>query len=372
VWLFDVAKQKGQAPINLVNEIHAASNVLAQQPEELDGLISSVQRDVARLDAVQVNVPDFGDPLSGVHALNLKSADPIVRADALDGVSARARALRDDYVRKLNDLKERRAAAQKVADEAQTINRKGYDVEKALDAVNSSAAGPLLNMGGGKLTQMLFEHAVYLRPALADRARAARNLVSRCDSGIETMEKTLERESQFYEWASFYRWQDWARQNFASNRTADQVIKPSENLSEAGKILNGAVESEKAIARNQAPSKGETLMKQLVAETVASTNASKVEAEKLLREAEEMDRQAAQSAVLQEFAALTTLAATFAGPKPDLAPSVDSPKDGNVQRQSQPHPPIPSSPPVQGPVPIRPPPPIHVRKIPVLTSGRLK
>src|SRR5262249_1367876 len=139
---------------------------------------------------------------------------------------------------------------------ADAADQRGYMLEKKLDAINSSEAGVFLNVGGNRLAYMLLDIMLHVRPALGARLTAARNLSKRYDNVIASAETTLARYDTFNDWASFYRWQDWARDQFQSSAPC-----------------RGHLASEEL--RKQQASRDEILIRELTDQTVANSNATK-------------------------------------------------------------------------------------------------
>ena len=127
---------------------------MSGEPLELEKVRELIDIDIAKLDATKVTTDEFGNPEVGVSGLSLSSTDPVIRGAALDKVSLQGEALRSRFEKNLAKLEADRENASSIVDEAKETLARGEAVEKVLDEVNSSSAGPWLNIAGGHFAFM--------------------------------------------------------------------------------------------------------------------------------------------------------------------------------------------------------------------------
>lgn len=307
--LYDTAKSVKGPATELANTVAKALNAFSGEPMELGPFVDKIQKDTDRIDSIKPVAPDMGDPLRGVSDSELKSLDPGIRGRALDKVRAQGARLEGNYKHELNQLKRDRGDAEKLVVKADAADQRGFALEKKLDEMNSSAAGVFLNIGGDHLAYMLLDTMDSVRPALAGRLNAARQLVKRYDDVIAQADQTLARYELFNEWAGYYRWRDWAQENFKANEPKS-VIEPSKDLSEARDLTNQADQRAKQMTGKEPQSRNTSLIEQLAAKTIAETNATRERADQLLRDAAKEDERAA---ALGTFTALVHLASAIHG-----------------------------------------------------------
>ncbi|MDW9959474.1 hypothetical protein CN186_20175 [Sinorhizobium medicae] len=299
-------------------ELNRGLKAFAGEPTALDALVEMINKDIAQLNSRDVNVPDFGDPMKGAPESALTSSDPKIRGAALDELRRAGEEKREAYQSELDQLKEERAAAQKLYEEAQAAVDRGVELEKALETVNNSAAGLFLNIGGGKVALALLDMTAHVNPALSGRESAAGALVKKYDAAINTMEGKLRRYGLFAQWATYYRWQEWVRENApfsAELEKAKDLLNKIDKLGSAK--ANGPTPQTMAIA-------------ELLKKTVAETGATQEQAAKLLEEAQRKDAAAAADA---EFRAMLGLAGAVAG---GVSSSTSQPKSTPVPTQAPP------------------------------------
>jgi hypothetical protein len=288
------AKEAGQ---EMLNTISLASKVVAQEPVELAALVKTVEKDAVKLGAIKPSPPEFGDPLRGASKEALQSTDPSVRGRELDKVRHEGDRLHDIYEKRLAEFKGQRQKAVLILKEAEVL----YKLE-------SGPASVFLNIGGGKLTYILGDMLIHVRPALGERLNAARGLVKRYDAVISTMETTLSRYDTFDYMSGAYRVQDWLRANVPSK--SNNGIVPSSHLGEAENLMAQADRLARENAQQNIPSPNAVRIRQLADTLVKNTTATEEQARDLIREAQQ---ERTRAAAIQEFFALTNLAGAISG-----------------------------------------------------------
>jgi hypothetical protein len=214
--------------------------------------------------------------------------------------------MRAKYHIALDQMKAERQKVRNALKQAEEASDRGYEVEKLLEKLNDSAAGVFLNIGGQRLSYMLLDMSLYVRPALSARVNASRDLVRRYDEVVNKMEGILDRYRAFDRWAAFYSWQDWARLNLAHSES----IRPTADLDDARQTLDSAIQLADQLAQKRTDSRGASAIDGLVRETIVTTSATQEQAQKLIAEANKRDAKAASS---REFSALLQLAVAIAG-----------------------------------------------------------
>jgi hypothetical protein len=257
-----------------------------------------IDKDIAKLDGVKVTEASFGNPETGVSDSALSNANPIIRGAALDKVIIQGEALRSNYESELANLEVDRKKALSVVDEAKKTLARGEAVEKALDEANNSAAGPWLNVGGGRFAFMWLDMTTSINPKLSNRITAAENLVKRYDRSIAQMKVALGNYELYSKWVRFYRWQDWVRERTPFSADLDQAAKIVANIEIVGK------------AANDAPSPQTVALANMIRTTMTETQVSLDVAKQLIQKAREKDEAAAAQA---ERRAVISLLASIGG-----------------------------------------------------------
>ena len=295
--LYETADKVAAPAKQVADELTRGLTVFAGEPVELGALVEMIKKDTAVINSRDVKVPDFGDPMKRASDDALKSTDPKVRGAALDEVRSAGAKMRNRYQEELDHLKEARTGAQKLNEESSGAVDRGVKLEKVLDEINNSDAGPFLNIGGGKLAFSLLDMTLDVNPALAERESAANHLVKKYDAAIKIMEGNLPRYELFSQWVTFYRWQESVREN--APFSAD--LQKAEDL--LGKI--GSMDASKAAV----PTAQTLALAELLQKTVAETKVTQERAAKLIEEARRKDAAAAADA---EFRAMLGLASAVA------------------------------------------------------------
>jgi hypothetical protein len=302
------AAGKPLAPVKqFMSGIDRALNALSGDASELGPLVSSIKANSAKLKSIRPVAPTFGDPFHGISSKDLQSTVPGVRMRALGALRSRGNELRIGYEQGLAEAKAGQSAAREYLRQAEAADSRGYEIEKILSEVNDSPAGPLFNVGGGRLINTLIDVSIAVRPALADRLNESVELVKRYNVVVDQMQSTLARYRNFDEWAGFYSLQDWLRVN-APMKAAEATVETSQRP--AAVALDEARQLSQSKGTYGAVPRTDAELQRLTEETFARTSATKAQAAQLLRQAA---AQADKADAARQFAGLVGLASSFAG-----------------------------------------------------------
>jgi hypothetical protein len=293
-------------PVKVVaDELTRGLKAFSGTPMELEKLVDLIDNDISKLNATEVVVPSFGDPTIGVSEIALTSGNPVIRGAALDKVSSQGEALRSNFESELKKFVEGRHNTLEVLDEAKESLARGERVEKALDEISNSAAGPLLNVEGGRFAFMWLDMTTTVNPKLSDRITAAQNLVKRYDQSIAHMEEMLAKYDLYSRWVRFYRWQEWVREQSPFTADLDQAANLVAKIKDTGSKAGPA------------PSPQIVAIADLIRTTMRETNASLELAKQLIQQARDKDAaaaaQAEQRALIGLFAGIASLGSAVQG-----------------------------------------------------------
>jgi hypothetical protein len=337
-----VALEKLQRTVKPLQEVSGiltnATKILSAAPVELDFLVEAIEKDTNKIEGIRPAVPAFGLPMLPQAYPDLNSADPQIRGVAIGKWRTESNALRDQYAQKLSAMISARDQARRLLQQAETATDNGIKVEKILDDLNGSKAGPLFNMGGGRLVYTLLDMSLYVRPALQLRENACRDLVKRYDSVITEMRARLDRFRNLDQWASFYMWQDWVRMNAGARpQTLQDQMNGAASLAQKADSLGKSSQANGTTAW-------------LLNQTVLNTNATMAKAQALIDNANAADAKAASQ---REFNALLQLASAVDGASSSQSRENGKSTSANAaSAKASPMPPLKQTPPPSAAPPI--------------------